>query len=196
MTKTNASTKIVSSLITLLLLLCHAGATELRVASVNIDKILLHCKAADKELSYLKSGRDRYLKDRNTRQKKINALAIELKAMQTKIKNKATPRSERTKLISQRENLIAKYQDLTNKVQRDDDEQTKITKQKITSATLRILNQCQLAVDQYAKTHGYQWVIETSGSTSSRVSPLIYARNAVDITDDILALVNDGKTPQ
>ena len=184
-----------STLIAFLLLLCQAGATELRVASVNIDKILLHCEAADKELTYLKSGRERYLKNRNTDQKKINALAIELKALQAKMDDEAMSRPEQDKLAAQQDKLIAQYQNLTNQVKKGDDEQTKNTKQKITSATLRILNQCQLTISQYAKAHGYQWVIETSGSTSSHVSPLIYARNAVDITDDILALLNEDKIP-
>jgi len=38
-------------------------------------------------------------------------------------------------------------------------------------------------------------VIETSGNTTSRVSPLVYARHTVDITDNILDLLNEGYTP-
>ncbi len=189
-------TLVTYALITFAVLLGQADASEFKVASVNIDKILLHCEAADKELFYLKSRRDRYLKDRNSSQKKINALAIELKALQAKVKNKAMPRAERNILLKQRENLIAKYQSLTNEVQQSDDEQTYSTKQNITAATLRILKQCHLEINDYAKTHGYQWVLEKSGRTSSQTSPLIYARNAVDITDDILALLNKNPTPQ
>ncbi len=48
-------------LIVLLLSISHVVADEVKVATVNIDKLLLHYRAADKELSYLKSGRDRYL---------------------------------------------------------------------------------------------------------------------------------------
>ena len=194
-TMTNASAKTMCVLTAFALALCQASANEIKVASVNIDKILLHYQAADQELSRLKSARDRYLKERNTRQKKINGFAIELKELQAKIKNKAMPRAERNNLLKQRENLIAEYQTLTGEVRQGDDDQTKITKQKITSATLRILNQCQLSISEYAKTHGYQWVIETSGNTTSRVSPLVYARHTVDITDNILDLLNEGYTP-
>jgi len=195
MLRTNFSAKLLLHLSTFALLLSQANATELKVASVNIDKILLHCEAADRELSYLKSGRDRYLRERNTRQKKINTLAIELKALQTKINHKAMPRSERDNLLNKRAKLIAQYQSLTKEVQQADDEQTKNTKQKISSATNRILKQCHLEIKTYAKANGFHWVLETSGNTTSRVSPLIYARHAIDITDDILGILNKELVP-
>ncbi|NCF13072.1 MAG: hypothetical protein GWP68_06810 [Verrucomicrobiaceae bacterium] len=181
-------------LIVLLLSISHVVADEVKVATVNIDKLLLHYRAADKELSYLKSGRDRYLRDRNTRQKKINSLALDIKEVYAKLKNKAMPRSERDHLIDQRQNLIVQYKALANEIKLADGAQAASTKQKITAATRRILDQCKLTTNKYAKSHGYQWVIESSGTTSSQVSPLIYARHAIDITDEILALLNDVKS--
>ena len=181
-------------LIVLLLSISQVVATEVKVATVNIDKLLLHYRAADKELSYVKSGRDRYLQSRNTRQKKINGLALEIKVVYAKLKSKAMPRSERDHLIDQRENLIKQYKELANEIRQADGAQATTTKQKITSATRRILDQCKLTTDEYAKSHGYQWVIETSGTTSSQVSPLIYARDAIDITDEVLAVLNEVKS--
>ena len=142
----------------------------------------------------MKSGRDRYLRDRNTRQKKINSLALDIKEVYAKLKSKAIPRSERDQLIDQRENLIKQYKALANEIKQADGAQATTTKQKITSATRRILDQCKLTTDEYAKSHGYQWVIETSGTTSSQVSPLIYARHAIDITDEVLAVLNEVKS--
>ena len=181
-------------LIVLLLSISQVVADEVKVATVNIDKLLLHYRAADKELSYLKSGRDRYLRDRNTRQKKINSLALDIKEVYAKLKSKAIPRSERDQLIDQRENLIKQYKALANEIKQADGAQATATKQKITSATRRILDQCKLTTDEYAKSNGYQWVIETSGTTSSQVSPLIYARHAIDITDEVLAVLNEVKS--
>ncbi|MGB2402928.1 MAG: OmpH family outer membrane protein [Akkermansiaceae bacterium] len=195
MTKTITSAKIIFTVITFALLASRVHAVEPKVASVNIDKVLLHYEAADRELSYLKSARERYLRDRNTDQKKINTLAIELKALQSKIKNKAMPRSERNNLLNQREKLVARYQSLTKKLQQDDDQQAANTKQQITSATKRILKHCHREIKAYAKTHGFQWVLETSGHSTSRISPLVYARHTVDITDDILALLNEELVP-
>ena len=181
-------------LIVLLLSISQVVADEVKVATVNIDKLLLHYRAADKELSYLKSGRDRYLRDRNTRQKKINSLALDIKEVYAKLKSKAMPRSERDHLIDQRQSLIDQYEALANEIKQADGAQAATTKQKITSATRRILDQCKFTTDEYAKSHGYQWVIETSGTTSSQVSPLIYARHAIDITDEVLAVLNEVKS--
>lgn len=171
------------------------GAGEIKVASVNIDQVLLHYQAAEKKLSYLKSGHERYLKSRNAKQIKINQLAIQIKATYAKLRNKAMPRSERNHLMDEQLDLIGQYETLAREIELSDKEQLAITKRKISSATQDILETCRSVISDYAAEHGYQWVMETSGSSSSQVSPLIYARKTVDITGDILAVLNESSSP-
>lgn len=171
------------------------GAGEIKVASVNIDQVLLHYQAAEKKLSYLKSGHERYLKSRNAKQKKINQLAIEIKAIYAKLRNKAMPKSERNHHLEEQRDLIGQYETLAREIELSDTEQLAITKRKITLATQDILETCHRAISTYAAEHGYQWVMETSGSSSSQLSPLIYARKTVDITGDILAVLNESSSP-
>lgn len=189
------SSKLCVALGAFVLMLSQPGSADIKVASVDIDKILLHYQDAAKQLSYLKAGRDRYLISRNERQKQVNELALEIKAIYAKLKNKAMPRSERNHLMEKQEELIRQYQKLTEEIKESDDLQITDTKRKITIATRDILNDCSLVINDYAMKHGYQWVIETSGTTSSTISPLLYARNAVDITDEILALLNKDESP-
>lgn len=189
------SSKLCVALGALVLMLSQPGSADIKVASVDIDKILLHYQDAAKQLSYLKAGRDRYLISRNERQKQVNELALEIKAIYAKLKNKAMPRSERNHLMGKQEELIRQYQKLTEEIIESDDLQITDTKRKITIATRDILNDCSLVINDYAMKQGYQWVIETSGTTSSTISPLLYARDAVDITDEILTLLNKDESP-
>lgn len=187
--------KIATVFFGLALVTASAGAGELKVASVNIDQLLLHYRTAEKKLSHLKAGHDRYLTGRNSRQKQINKLAIEIKAIYAKLRNKAMPRSERNHLMQQQRDLITRYEELAKEIEEADKEQLAATKRKITLATQEILETCHRTISSYAREHGYQWVMETSGSTSSQVSPLIYARKTVDITGDILTLLNESTSP-
>ena len=189
------SSRLPIALALFLLTWSHAAASEIKVASVNIDKILLHYQDAAKQLAYLKAGRDRYLTSRNERQKQVNELALEIKAMFAKLKNKAMPRSERNLLTEKQEDLIRRYKKHTEEIKKSDDLQIAATKRKITIATQDILNECHLTINDFATKHGYHWVIETSGTTSSKISPLLYSREAVDVTDEIVSLLNEGTSP-
>ncbi|MGB2011830.1 MAG: OmpH family outer membrane protein [Akkermansiaceae bacterium] len=187
--------KIATVFFGLALITASAGAAEIKVASVNIDQLLLHYRKAENELSRLKAGHDRYLTGRNSKQKQINQLAIDIKAIYAKLRNKAMPRSERNHLVQQQRDLINQYETLAKEIEEADKEQLAATKRKIASATERILETCHHTISSYAKKNGYQWVMETSGSTSSQVSALVYARETVDITGDILTLLNESTSP-
>lgn len=189
------SCKLSIALTLFVLNLGHTAAAEIKVASVNIDKVLLHYQDAAKQLSYLKASRDRYLLGRNTQQKQVNELALEIKAIYAKLKNKAMPRSERKHLMEKQGELMRQFKKLSEDIEASDHLQMTATKQKLSTATRDILTKCHHVIDEYAKNHGYHWVIETSGSTSSKTSPLLYARNAVDITDEILTILNEAKSP-
>lgn len=52
------------------------------------------------------------------------------------------------------------------------------------------LDEIHGVIAQYAKEHQYHWIIDTSGHSSSKMSPLIYAKNTKDITPEILAEIN------
>ena len=72
----------------LLVALAHALSAEIKAATVNIDKLLIRCEAAKKELSALKAQRDSYLIERNTQQKKLTKLASKIKVLYAKLKTK------------------------------------------------------------------------------------------------------------
>ena len=52
------------------------------------------------------------------------------------------------------------------------------------------LEKIHATVEQHAKDHQYHWVIDSSGRSNSTISPLIYAKDAEDITAEVLKTLN------
>jgi len=57
--------------------------------------------------------------------------------------------------------------------------------------TKKLLDNIRAVVRRIAGENGYDVVMETGGTTSSQVSTLIYIRDATDITDRVIAELND-----
>lgn len=180
----------------LLLASVQFSTAQIKAATVNIDRLLIEYHAAKKEISSLKARRDSYLASREARLKKRNEIAQQIQTIYDKLRSKAMPRSEKAALTEQQEKLIARYKSIVKSLQQTDFMETKTTKTQIASATKKMLEELHTVIGKYAKQNGYDWVMDTSGTSNSLISPLIYARNAVDITDDILAILNKSGSVQ
>jgi len=165
-------------------------SADIKTATVDVNKLITHYNAAKKEITRLQAKRDVYIKERVKRQKAVQELTTKLNAIFAKLRDKAMPKMERDNLNEQREELMSQYNSLNKDIQEADFEQMKSIKKKLAISTRKFLNEIQAVIGQYAKDNGYQWIIESSGVSNTQISPLIYARNAKDITDDILAILN------
>lgn len=85
----------------------------------------------------------------------------------------------------------------TQKMQRDiDDYRTshrKILEEQTQRMRQTILKEIQDAVDKESRDAGYQLVLDKSGNTLNGVPGLIYSQDSLDITDDILKILNKNQ---
>jgi Skp family chaperone for outer membrane proteins len=171
----------------------QSSCADIKAATIDMDKLLLEAHIAKKEISVLKGEQDKYLKARKTRQEKLNELATKIKEIYAKLANKAMPKAERTNLSEQQDGLVGEYKSLAKDIKESDSRQIDAVRRKIARETRRLLDEFQVVIHSYASDNGYHWVIDTSGSSNSQISPLIYARNTEDITEHILEILNKAK---
>ena len=85
----------------------------------------------------------------------------------------------------------------TQKMQRDiDDYRTshrKILEEQTQRMRQTILKEIQDAVDKESRDAGYQLVLDKSGNTLNGVPGLIYSQDSLDITDNILKILNKNQ---
>ncbi len=179
------------------LVLASQTSAQIKAATVDVNKLIVEYHVAKKEISALQAERDAYVKERVERQKSLKEVEDKLRAIFAKLRNKAMPKAERVNLDEQREELVSQHNALTKDLQESDRGQADQTKEKLAETSKRLLREIQQVIHQYAKDNGYQWIIDTSGTSNTQISPLVYARNAKDVTEELLAILNkDAPKPK
>ncbi len=170
---------------------------QVKAATVDVNKLLVEYHVAKKEISALKAERDAYIKEREERQKSLKEVEDKLRGIFAKLRDKAMPKAERDNLNEKREDLVSQHNALTKDLRESDLGEINQTKKKLAETSKRLLGEIQQIIHQYAKDNGYQWIIDTSGTSNTQISPLIYARDAKDVTEELLAILNkDAPKPK
>lgn len=163
---------------------------EIKVFTVDMNKLFAEYHVTKNNMATLKAEQDAYLKEREERHKSLAEVAEKVQAVIEKLRTKAMPKAEKENVFNEYQELVSQYNALGKDIQESDREKLRNIKAKIAAARREGLNEIQKVVVKYAKDNGYQWVMEQSGLTNTQVSPLMYARNAEDKSDDILAILN------
>jgi Skp family chaperone for outer membrane proteins len=165
-------------------------SADIKSATVDVNKLLTDYHVAKKKISALKAERGKYTKERDERQKSLKEVADKITALITKLRSKAMPQSERDNLSEEYEDLISQYKALNKDLAESDLGQIKETKENLALSTRQLLDEIQIVIHQFAKDNGYHWIIDTSGVSNTQISPLIYARDSKDVTEEILVILN------
>ncbi len=178
------------------LVLSNRINAQVKAATVDVNKLIVEYHVAKKEISTLQAERDVYIKEREERQKSLKEVEAKLQGIFAKLRDKAMPKVERDNLNEEKEELVSQHNALTKDLRESDIGQINRAKKKLAEASKRLLGEIQQVIHRYAKKNGYQWIIDTSGVSNTRISPLIYARDAKDLTDEILAILNKDAPKQ
>lgn len=178
------------TVVSLLTFPAPAQADEFKTMTVDINKLYNEYHVTQSQMAVLKTEQDAFNKERMQRQKAITEVTDKLKAIILKLRDKAMPKVEKNNLTEEYEELASQYQALNKDSRESDREKLRETKEKITVVRSKGLNDIGKVIRKYAKDNGYHWVIETSGVSNTQISPLVYAKNSVDKTAELLAIIN------
>lgn len=148
-----------------------ALAQELRLASVNSERIMrdsVPAKAAQTKLEHEFSKRD----------KELQALASRLKAMAEKQDKESSQASESDRIKRQRE-----LTDLDREFQRKQREFREDLNQRRSEELSAVLDRANRAIKQLAEQKKYDLVVQEA----------VYVSPRIDVTDDVLRILNGGK---
>jgi len=162
----------------------------IKAATVDVNQLMADYHVANKQISMLQAERDEYAKERDDRTKSLKEVVAKLKPIITKLKDKTLPQAARDAATEEYEDLVSQHSALSKDLKESDMGQLKDTKEKLAVATRSLLDEIQVVIHQYAKDNGYQWIIDTSGVTNTQISPLVYIKDAKDVTDEVLAVLN------
>jgi len=166
------------------------AAADTRCATVNADEILKNYKKANDYRKALLAKRDQHKQRLATLVARRSKASESMASLRKEIIQQAETKEAREVYRDRADKLVNQYQSLDRAINEIENLHLKEAKKDLSVLIQRSLNEIHTKIAQYARDHQYHWIIDTSGRSSSTISPLIYARDAEDITDKISEYIN------
>ena len=167
-----------------------AAVGEIRCATVNIDKVFKNYDKAREKRENLHAEQKKHTQRLATLTERRSKVSKAMNELRKEINLQAKNQAERETYRDQAQKLHEQYKSLSQSISELENLHIKQSKKDIQLLLKTSLSEIHAIIKQHAQDQQYDWVIDTSGVSSSTISPLIYARHAQDITSDVLKQVN------
>ena len=182
-------TKFAAALLALVLSTSPAPAEPPRVAVLRVADVVQQLDATSRTAELLKAKRDEINKD--PRLANSNAMYSELQLRRNQLKSndkldlEARKKLEREYAVKMREAnaLRADFESYHA------DKNREISAEMVAAMKQR-LAQIRQTAEKIAAEEGFDWILDSSGNTNTGVPLLLYAKNATDLTDRVVAALN------
>ena len=172
-----------------------AGAAELRVATVDLDKVFTaHPKtqAAEAELK----------KAEETIQDEMEKMLAEGRAMEETVsklidasRNPMLNEEARLRKRDEAEDKKTELQEFQVRVRRTQETKLKQMREQLMKTRQGIVDELTAAVADFARAEGYDLVLDRSGMTMNAVPMLVYSNPELDVTDTLIERLKAGAAP-
>ena len=147
-------------------------------------------KLADAQL---KDQAEAFNEERKKLMRDREALAEEFKNYREEAGNTALTEAARDQLKIKAEEKLIELRDQESKIRNFDESRRKQLEEQGRRMRKRLVNEILEELDKFAKNEGLGAVIDTSGQSLNGVALVLYTDARLDITDDILAIMNQGQ---
>ena len=130
---------------------------------------------------------------RDPRDEVIKLLKVEISDLKDQAQNPAISEAERTEYY--RKHMMKSFEQSSLQRERDESvhEKRKVINEAMVKKMRQILDEVRAAVEKISVEGKFDYVFEKGGKTSSQIAPLIYIRNATDITDLVIEELNKNQ---
>ena len=186
--------KSAAALLALVLLTRPAPAEPPRVAVLRVQDIVQQIEANSRTGELLKAKRDEINKDPRLANSNAMYSELELRLKQLKSNAKIDPESrkklEREYAVKTRE-AVALRADFESYHA----EKTREINAEMVAGRKQRLALIRQTAEKIATEEGFDWILDSSGNTNTGVPLLLYAKNATDLTDRVVAVLNAPPPP-
>ena len=167
--------------------LATAGwAAELKIATVDLDKVFTaHPKtqAAEAELKKAEAGVEAELD-----KLKAEGLALqeEMAKLREAAKNPLLSEEARLKKRDEAEEKLTQLQEFELRARRTQETKLKQMREQVLKSRQAIVDELMAAVNHFAEAGGYDLVLDKSGMTMNAVPMVAYSNPALDVTDKLI----------
>lgn len=179
-------------LVTLLAGVMSAAAADLKVGVVDMSKAFSEYYKTKAAADQFKGNVEKAQKEMNTRWEAYKELMEEMQKMKRAISDPIMTQDARAKKAAAFEDKAKELRALEQEIGEQQNRRSNQLKQEDMQIRKGIYDEILVVVREKGKAESYDFVFDKSGMSLSTVPVLIYYKDAVDITDQIIVELNKG----
>lgn len=166
------------------------GAAELRIATVDLDKVFTaHPKTQSAEAA-LKKTEDGIQAEMDQMVAEGRALEAEVTKLRESAKNPLLTEEARLKKNNEAEEKLTQLQEFQLRARRTQETKLKQMREQVMKSRQGIVDEMTAAVSDFAKAEGYDLILDRSGLTMNAVPLMVYSNPNLDVTEALIARMN------
>ena len=167
-----------------------AQGAETKIATVDIQKLFKQYHLTAKMQEQINVEQARIKKDNEERLARIRTLEEQLETLGKQLEDSTIADSKKQELFKERQNKLQEGSALDQERRKWLARREQALREKLMQRMKGILEEIRKLVEEQAVKSGYDFVFDKSGQSTSQVSFLLYAKDATDITADLLKVLN------
>jgi len=171
-------------------------AQDGKVGFVDLDKVFndfYKTKLADAQL---KDQADQFTSDRKQIVERLKKLREEFNATREAAQNTALSEEVRNQKRDEAEEKLVALREEESKLRQFDEQRRKQLDDQGRRMRNRIVQEIRSTISDYAREKGFSAVLDSSGESMNGVALVLYMDDAVDITGEILQILNKGHSTE
>ena len=172
-----------------------AGAAELRVATVDLDKVFTAHPKTQAAEAELKKAEEAIQGEMEKMLAEGRALEETVSKLIDAARNPMLNEEARLKKRDEAEDKKTELQEFQVRVRRTQETKLKQMREQLMKTRQGIVDELTVAVADFEKAEGYDLVLDRSGMTMNAVPMLVYSNPELDVTDRLIECLKAGAAP-
>ena len=179
----------------LVLAFAWTAAAELRIATVDLDKVFQSHPKTQKAEEGLKAAEVRIKADMEKMAGEARALQEEAQKLKEAANTPMLSESARMQKKLEAEDKLTELEELQLRIRRTQESRLKQLRDQLMKTRQGIVDELMSALKSFAEEEGYDLIFDTSGLTMNAVPLAVYADESLDVTVRIVERIG-GKLPE
>ena len=165
-------------------------AAELRIATVNLDKVFnAHPKTQAAEAE-LKKAEAAMQADLDKMEAEGKTLQEEVLKLREQAKNPILTDEARLQKSNEAEEKLTQLQEFQLRLRRTQETKLKQLREQLAQTRQGIVNELMGVVTDFAQAEGYDLILDRSGLTMNMIPITVYSKSELDVTDKLIEKLN------
>ena len=182
--------RLFPALLSLLLITSASAQNKISIATVDMQELFKNYYRTNEAQKQINVEKARIQKDNNERLARIRTLEEQLETLGKQLEDPTIADSKKQELFKDRQVKLQEGIALDRERREFLQRRNQALNEKLMQRMKGILEEIRKLVEEKAKLGNYDYVFDKSGMSTSQVPVLLYAKDATDITADLLKDLN------